>query len=161
MKRLILGLLIFISSCKVAQITKNEIELDNVKINLQLKNCIDIYKKDTVTFIIYNSNNVGFWIDSWKLMIDSITAKNGEVVSSRSLVDYRHPDLPEFAWVDANSEVRISYQTDFFFRAYLKKLDRYYIYSSYRKFTNSRKKLKGNVLMNHININRIDFWTCP
>lgn len=161
MQKLILGFIICISSCKVAQIPNNEVVLDNVEINLKLKNCIDIYKKDTVTFIIHNGNNVGFWIAGWNLRIDSIVTKNGEVVSSQSLVAYRRPDFPEFTWVDAYSEVRISYQTDFFFRAYLKKLEKYYVYSSYWKFTNSKKKLKENILVNHINIDPVNFWTCP
>lgn len=161
MKTLILSLVICISSCKVVQIPNNEILLANVEINLKLKNCIDIYKKDTVTFIIHNGNNVGFWIDSWNLMLDSITNRAGEVVSSRSLIAYRRPDFPEFTWVDANSEIRISYKTDFFPRAYLKKLEKYYVYASYWKFTNPKKKIKGNILVNHINIGRMNFWTCP
>lgn len=163
MQKIILGLAICISSCKTVQIpdSNSRILPDNIEISLKLTNCIDIYKKDTVTFSIYNGNNIGFWVASWNLRLDSITNISGEVISSRSLVDYRHPDLPKFTWVNACSEVRISYQTDFFFRANLKKIENYYVYASYRKFIDSKTKLNKDILVNHININRIDFWTCP
>lgn len=161
MQRLIFGFIICISSCKVAQIPNNEVVLDNVKINLKLKNCIDIYKKDTVTFIIHNGNNVGFWIDSWDLLLDSITNENGIMVSSRSLVEKRPPDIAKYFWVEANSQIRISYSTDYFLRAHLKKLEEYYIYASYGNYAEPKKKSKEITLAEPVKIDCINFWTCP
>jgi hypothetical protein len=159
MQRLILGLLIVFSSCRMAKPT-NVISLNNVEINIRLKSCIDIFRRDTVTFLIQNRSNQSFWIDSWHLMLDSVKTKNNEIVI-RDLVEYRHPPIPEFKWIPAESQIRISYLTDFFLQTDLSKLQNYTLYGSYNKEAIPFHKVKGKVLGNTIKAVPKKFWTCP
>lgn len=159
MKKLIFGLFIIFSSCRVAKPT-NVISLNNVQIKIELKSCVHIFRKDTVTFLIQNKTNQGFWIDSWHLMLDSVKNKSNEIVT-RNLVEYRHPAIPEFRWIDANSEMRISYLTDFFYQTDLSKLQNYVLYGSYNREAIPFHKVKGKVLGNTIKAVPKNFWTCP
>lgn len=160
MRRIFLMSIIFIS-CRESRMNSAPLTFNDIIINLEVKKCIDINKLDSVTFIVRNNNKFGFWINSWNLFLDSITTKDSIVVSSKSLIEYKHPNIPEHYWVEANSAQKISYSTDFFLRASLNKLTEYNLYASYKSNAGIKKNTKEITLIHPVEINKITFWTCP
>ncbi len=160
-KFILLLSLFLISSCSTPKMANNKDFLKKINITLELKKCIDINKENQITFIIRNDNESGFWVHSWHLILDSITTKNAISIYPNILVEYEAPNIPEYAWVDANSELKISYKSNFFKRFSLSKLNEYSLFSSYDKHARSKKNSKEITLVEPISINHISFWTCP
>lgn len=160
--KIILSLSLFlISSCSSPKMVNSKDFFRKINITLELKKCIDIDRENQVTFIIRNDGDIGFWIHSWHLMLDSITTKDGINIPPNNLIEYEAPEIPEYSWVNPNSELKVSYNTNFFKRFSLSKLTEYYLFSSYTKYARPKRQSKEITLIFPMNIYKIDFWTCP
>lgn len=135
--------------------------LKKINISINVKKCISNEEENQLIFIIQNNNSTGFWIHSWHLIPDSIKTKNGDYIQPNILVEYQAPNIPEYSWVSPESELKISYNTDFFRKFSLSKIEKYSLFSSYSKYATPKKNAKEYTLEGPIYIRPILFWTCP
>jgi hypothetical protein len=159
MKNLILILYFGLLSCMNTKFL-DDLSIKKIDISLEVNGCIN-KDSNTVSFIIHNKNDFGFWIHGWHLVLDSITTKNGLSILPNSLIESRAPNIPEYSWVNPMSQLRITFSTSFFKRFTLKSDEFYYLYTSYDKYTTRKRHSEQITLLGPINIKRIIFMTCP
>ena len=157
MKMIIIIFIIVFTGCTNTRFINNKDSIKNVTINLVLHDCVRNSSKD-ITFIIHNENNFGFWIRSWNLMLDSITNTIGQRITPIALIEFKAPNTPEYAWVNAMSDFKIVYST-YFFENFDLRSGVYNLFASYKNAI-AKRHSKEITLLQPINIDKVSFVKC-